>query len=265
MHFLSLSWQIGSGLTTLHHGILASVPWLSSLAPLCLCVKIFVWIHETSTATHYWRYSLDGDKLKLCQETWFYQIDIIGCTCKTFSELLWWNYVYSTMHCSFSSHAQVLGTLHAYSHWLCQLNLDALRSKQNNPTLQQLLQSFVSTLVDATTPLIREGIPEKVILSACQVLLSLASNVKPQVLGSLPSVRALMEKASLGKLSDLPNKVRDITVFVCDNLWLMLLFYSTPPSKKQQKQQKRESWCASLTAPLSQYIEIYASMLPSEW
>ncbi len=104
-------------------------------------------------------------------------------------------------------HAQILGTLQAFSHWLCQLNLDTLRSTQAQPGLQQTLHSLITTLVGAVTPLIVGGMPEKVVLPACQYLLSLVSTVKPRFLASLPSVQGLMERGAQGKLVELPNKV----------------------------------------------------------
>ena len=104
-------------------------------------------------------------------------------------------------------HAQILGTLQAFSHWLCQLNLDSLRNTQTQPRIQQTLRSLITTLVGAVTPLIVGGMPEKVVLPACQYLLSLVSTVKPRFLASLPSMQGLMERAAQGKLAELPNKV----------------------------------------------------------
>ena len=109
-------------------------------------------------------------------------------------------------------HAQILGTLQAYSHWLCQLNLDSLRNSQAQPEVQQTLHSLITTLVEAVTPLMVGGMPEKVVLPACQYLLSLVSTVKPRFLASLPSMQSLMEKAAQGKLAELPNKVWSLWV-----------------------------------------------------
>ena len=109
--------------------------------------------------------------------------------------------------CVCCRHAQILGTLQAYSHWLCQLNLDSLRNSQAQPGFQQTLRSLVTTLVGAVTPLIQGGMPEKVVLPACQYLLSLVSTVKPRFLASLPSLQGLTETAAQGQLAQLPNKV----------------------------------------------------------
>lgn len=110
-------------------------------------------------------------------------------------------------------HAQVLGTLQAFSHWLSQLNLDSLRN-QTEPSLTRTLTSLVTTLVNGITPLIVEGIPEKITLSACQLLLSLTSTVKPKFLASLPPVQGLMRKAAEGKLTQLPSKVQNYKYLV---------------------------------------------------
>ena len=56
-------------------------------------------------------------------------------------------------------------TLQAYSHWLCHLNLDSLHNTQAQPSLQQALHSLITTLVGVV-------MPEKLVLPACQYLLS---------------------------------------------------------------------------------------------
>ena len=102
----------------------------------------------------------------------------------------------------------MLGTLRAFAHWLCQLHLDSVRgSGGGDSSSQQLLHSILTTIIQAATPLIKEGVPEKLLLSASHLLLSLASTVRPRHLGSLPPIRELMEKACAGKLTDIPKKV----------------------------------------------------------
>lgn len=111
------------------------------------------------------------------------------------------------MHMHMHRHAQILGTLQAYSHWLCKLNLDSLRNQTPVPSYQETLRSLVMTLVDSVAPIIVEGMPEKVILPACQLLLSLANTVRPRFLTTLPAIQGLMGRAAEGKLTVLPSKV----------------------------------------------------------
>ena len=101
-------------------------------------------------------------------------------------------------------HAQALGTLQAYTHWLSQLYLTTTRQHRTEDTVAQL----VGTMVESATPLIAGDVPEKVVLAACQLLLSLASTVRPKFLTSFTCIQRLMEKATSGQLASLPARVR---------------------------------------------------------
>ena len=68
---------------------------------------------------------------------------------------------------------------------------------------------FVSTIVDSLYPLVHSDIPEKVVLSACQLLLSLATTVRPNFGLHLPGVKELMLRAKDGDLSKLPHRVSE--------------------------------------------------------
>ena len=101
-------------------------------------------------------------------------------------------------------HAQVLGSIQAFTHWLSELYLASQRtSSQYTDTLMW----FTSVIVDSTHPLITRDIPEKVVLSACQLLLSLATTVRPKFALSLPGVKELTKKAKDGELGDIPHRV----------------------------------------------------------
>ena len=102
------------------------------------------------------------------------------------------------------SHAQVLGTLQAFTHWLSQLHLTSLRQQQHSESFSSIL----STAVDAAVPLIAHDTPEKILLAACQLLLSLVSTVRPQLLASLPTMQGLLRRASDSQLGQLSQRVR---------------------------------------------------------
>ena len=108
-------------------------------------------------------------------------------------------------------HAQVLGSIQAFTHWLSELYLTSERS---NGQFTDSIVWFVSLVVDSTYPLITRDIPEKVILSACQLLLSLATTVRPKFCLSLPGVKALIKKARDGELTDIPHRVIAAALFV---------------------------------------------------
>ena len=88
-------------------------------------------------------------------------------------------------------------------HWLAQFYLNSIRQEQN----QDMVATLVSTMVDSAAPLLTQDIPEKIVLSACQLLLSLATTVRPRFLASLPAMQGLMEKAARSQLTHLPQRV----------------------------------------------------------
>lgn len=106
-------------------------------------------------------------------------------------------------HYSSFSHAQVLGTLQAYQHWLTKFYLATIRGEQR----QDVFQYLVSACVDVAVTVISEQIPEKICLSACRLLLSLSFTIRPHFLSSLPRVQELLTKASLGQFRSFPYKV----------------------------------------------------------
>lgn len=109
-------------------------------------------------------------------------------------------------------YAQVFGTIQAYSHWLSQLYLSALRQPQQ-PQLHDLVVSLVTTIADSAIPLISHEVPERIVLSSCQLLLSVVNTVRPKFFLSLPSVQKLMEKATSEAIEQLPLKVMAIECF----------------------------------------------------
>ena len=86
---------------------------------------------------------------------------------------------------------------------------------------------LVGSIVESATPLIAEDVPEKVVLVASQLLLSLASTVRPKFLISFACVQRLMEKATSGQLVNLPVRVRrggtmegeGLKLCVCVEVW----------------------------------------------
>ncbi len=57
------------------------------------------------------------------------------------------------MHAHTFRHAQILGTLHAYTHWFAQFYLDSVR-EDNHTHLESTLVPIITTLVDSSVPLI---------------------------------------------------------------------------------------------------------------
>lgn len=125
------------------------------------------------------------------------------------------------------SHAQILGTLQAYQHWLSELYLSSLRQEQSSDGISLL----VSAAVGAAVPVISHEVPEKVALSASRLLLSLATTVRPCFLARVPAMRGLMDGVASGQLKSLPLKVHSMT---CEALTAMLVL--PWPSLSQSEQ-----------------------------
>lgn len=144
-------------------------------------------------------------------------------------------------------HAQALGTLQAYTHWLSQLYLTSARQHSTEDTVARL----VGTMVESATPLIAGDVPEKVVLAACQLLLSLASTVRPMFLTSFTCVQRLMEKATSGQLASLP--IRAYTMIykaLCSLLVLPWPQISNPEQQWEARTGEITRLIAGATKPL---------------
>nr|XP_026654570.1 exportin-6 [Zonotrichia albicollis] len=102
-------------------------------------------------------------------------------------------------------HAQSLAALQAYAHWLAQFYSEVHRQ---NP--EQFI-SLVSTALEAITPLISSKVQEKLLLSACHLLVSLATTVRPVFLISIPAVQKVFNRITDTSAQRLPDKVSSPT------------------------------------------------------
>ncbi|KAF6734552.1 Exportin-6 [Oryzias melastigma] len=78
-------------------------------------------------------------------------------------------------------HAQALAALQAYSHWLAQFYSEVHSQNQSQ------FINLVTSAVDASSPLISAKVPEKLLLSACHLMVSITSTVRPVFLVNLPA------------------------------------------------------------------------------
>ncbi|XP_052833798.1 exportin-6 [Octopus bimaculoides] len=114
----------------------------------------------------------------------------------------------SLFHCTFSvspycRHAQALATLKAFAHWLSQYHSESQKISQ--PLKFTIL---FSTLVEATLPLFRKQIPEKIVQSAAHLLLSLMVTVRPSYLLQMTAVHNLYSQIGHGHCKDMPQEVQ---------------------------------------------------------
>ncbi|XP_064151829.1 exportin-6 isoform X4 [Loxodonta africana] len=123
-------------------------------------------------------------------------------------------------------HAQSLAALQAYSHWLAQYYSEVHR--QNT----QQFVSLVSTTMDAITPLISTKVQDKLLLSACHLLVSLATTVRPVFLISIPAVQKVFNRITDASAQRLVDKAQ---VLVCRALSnILLLPWPNLPENEQQ-------------------------------
>ncbi|XP_027804210.1 exportin-6 isoform X5 [Marmota flaviventris] len=123
-------------------------------------------------------------------------------------------------------HAQSLAALQAYSHWLAQYCSEAHR--QNT----QQFVTLVSTTMDAITPLINTKVQDKLLLSACHLLVSLATTVRPVFLISIPAVQKVFNRITDASAQRLVDKAQ---VLVCRALSnILLLPWPNLPESEQQ-------------------------------
>ncbi|XP_036369999.1 exportin-6-like isoform X2 [Octopus sinensis] len=100
-------------------------------------------------------------------------------------------------------HAQALATLKAFAHWLSQYHSESQKISQ--PLKFTIL---FSTLVEATLPLFRKQIPEKIVQSAAHLLLSLMVTVRPSYLLQMTAVHNLYSQIGHGHCKDMPQEVQ---------------------------------------------------------
>ncbi|XP_027965980.1 exportin-6 isoform X3 [Eumetopias jubatus] len=123
-------------------------------------------------------------------------------------------------------HAQSLAALQAYSHWLAQYCGEAHR--QNT----QQFVTLISTTMDAVTPLISTKVQDKLLLSACHLLVSLATTVRPVFLISIPAVQKVFNRITDASAQRLVDKAQ---VLVCRALSnILLLPWPNLPENEQQ-------------------------------
>lgn len=100
-------------------------------------------------------------------------------------------------------HAQSLGTLQAYQHWLSKYYLASLRGEQRQDVFQYLISACVNVIVSV----ISHEIPEKITMAACRLLVSLSFTIRPHFLSQLPRLQEVLVCSSMGQFQRLPFKV----------------------------------------------------------
>uniref|UniRef100_A0A3Q4GK89 Exportin 6 n=1 Tax=Neolamprologus brichardi TaxID=32507 RepID=A0A3Q4GK89_NEOBR len=145
-------------------------------------------------------------------------------------------------------HAQALAALQAYSHWLAQFYSEV--HSQNQSQFINLIKSAV----DASSPLITAKVPEKLMLSACHLMVSITSTVRPVFLVTLPAVQNIFNLITTqNQTRRLPQEAH---MLVCRALSNMLLLPWPNLPESEQQWQTRSSNHGSLLAALTREYRI---------
>ncbi|KAM4635404.1 exportin-6 isoform 2-T3 [Polymixia lowei] len=139
-------------------------------------------------------------------------------------------------------HAQALAALQAYSHWLAQFYSEVHRQNQSR------FINLITSAVDATSPLVTAKVPEKLLLSACHLLVSMASTVRPVFLVTLPAVQNVFSLITENQTRRLPQEAH---MLVCRALSNMLLLPWPNLPESEQQWQSRSSNHANLVSALT--------------
>uniref|UniRef100_A0A8C6WUQ3 Exportin 6 n=1 Tax=Neogobius melanostomus TaxID=47308 RepID=A0A8C6WUQ3_9GOBI len=144
-------------------------------------------------------------------------------------------------------HAQALAALQAYSHWLAQFY-----SEVHGQSQSQFI-NLITSAIDACSPLITAKVPEKLLLSACHLMVSLTSTVRPVFLVTLPAVRNIFNLITDNQARRLPQEAHMLVCRALSNT-LLLPWPNLPESEQQW--QSRSSNHASLLAALTREYRI---------
>uniref|UniRef100_A0A672YFB1 Importin N-terminal domain-containing protein n=1 Tax=Sphaeramia orbicularis TaxID=375764 RepID=A0A672YFB1_9TELE len=139
-------------------------------------------------------------------------------------------------------HAQALAALQAYSHWLAQFYSEVHSQNQSQ------FINLITSAIDASSPLITAKVPEKLLLSACHLMVSITSTVRPVFLVTLPAVQNIFNLITNNHTRRLPQEAH---MLVCRALSNMLLLPWPNLPESEQQWQSRSSNHASLLAALT--------------
>ncbi|CAG5897647.1 unnamed protein product [Menidia menidia] len=145
-------------------------------------------------------------------------------------------------------HAQALAALQAYSHWLAQFYSEV--HSQN----QRQFINLITSAVNASCPLITAKVPEKLLLSACHLMVSITSTVRPVFLVTLPAVQNIFNLITAENQTN--RLLQEAHMLVCRALSNMLLLPWPNLPESEQQWQTRSSSHANLVAALTREYRI---------
>uniref|UniRef100_A0A4W6ES94 Exportin 6 n=1 Tax=Lates calcarifer TaxID=8187 RepID=A0A4W6ES94_LATCA len=157
-------------------------------------------------------------------------------------------YLLSSIVSNICQHAQALAALQAYSHWLAQFYSEVHSQNQSQ------FINLITSAIDASSPLITAKVPEKLLLSACHLMVSITSTVRPVFLVTLPAVQNIFNLITTENRSR--RLLQEAHMLVCRALSNMLLLPWPNLPESEQQWQTRSSNHASLLAALTREYRI---------
>ncbi|KAM4631697.1 exportin-6 isoform 1-T1 [Discoglossus pictus] len=151
-------------------------------------------------------------------------------------------------------HAQSLAALQAYSHWLARYYSEVQRQ---NP--QQFI-SIISTATEALSPLISTKVQEKLLLSACHLLVSIATTVRPVFLINIPAVQKVFSRVTDSSAQRLPEEAQVLLCRALSNV--LLLPWPNVPEGEQQWGERSSHHTNLLSALTRDYRQLKGSSPP---
>ncbi|XP_063286607.1 exportin-6 isoform X3 [Pelobates fuscus] len=150
-------------------------------------------------------------------------------------------------------HAQSLAALQAYSHWLARFYSEVQRQ---NP--EQFI-SIISTAMEALPPLISTKVQEKLLLSACHLLVSIATTVRPVFLINIPAVQKVFSRVTDSSAQRLPEEAQ---VLLCRALSNVLLLPWPNVTETEQQWAERSNHHTNLLSALTREYRLLKGSAP---
>ncbi|CAH2307551.1 exportin-6 isoform X1 [Pelobates cultripes] len=152
-------------------------------------------------------------------------------------------------------HAQSLAALQAYSHWLARFYSEVQRQ---NP---EQFMSIISTAMEALPPLISTKVQEKLLLSACHLLVSIATTVRPVFLINIPAVQKVFSRVTDSSAQRLPEEAQVLLCRALSNV--LLLPWPNVPETEQQWVERSNHHTNLLSALTREYRLLKGSAPPT--
>nr|DBA19354.1 TPA: hypothetical protein GDO54_015205 [Pyxicephalus adspersus] len=193
--------------------------------------------------------TLDDDQQTEWQRYLRHSLEVVAKIMELFP-----THAFTTLVRGAMKHAQSLAALQAYSHWLARFYSEVQRQNQ-----QQFI-SIISTAMEALPPLISTKVQEKLLLSACHLLVSVATTVRPVFLINIPAVQKVFSRVTDNAAQRLPEEAQVLLCRALSNV--LLLPWPNIPEPEQQWGERSSHHSTLLSSLTRDYRELKGSAPP---